>query len=363
MKCSRYCQKNLIGFVSRLSESNMPNVFTSMPNQVQETYKIRPAGRHILTIGRDLIQDRYTAIVELVKNAYDADSPDVNIDFKASADQNRCSICIEDHGHGMSRDIVINRWMVPSTDDKLKRQKSPAGRTMQGRKGIGRYAASILGDNLLLETVTANGEKTTIYVEWQTFESARYLDDVEILIETKVTSEPAGTRLTITGGTKLLNEWGKLQLDKLKYELKKLVPPVNIAEPEVENNNKFLINLSIAGSFVDQKDIIRETIEPFPIFNLFDYKITGRVGSDGTGVLSYSSPKARNTIEEKIQLDLGSPTDCGELIFDIRVYDREKESIDSLIGRGLKDETGNYFTNLQTSMQSLRIWLTTVFIG
>jgi HSP90 family molecular chaperone len=211
-----------------------------MPNQVQETYKIRPAGRHILTIGRDLIQDRYTAIVELVKNAYDADSPDVNIDFKASADRNRCSICIEDHGHGMSRDIVINRWMVPSTDDKLKRQKSPAGRTMQGRKGIGRYAASILGDNLLLETVIANGEKTTIYVEWQTFESARYLDDVEILIETKVTSEPAGTRLTITGGTKLLNEWGKLQLDKLKYELKKLVPPVNIAEPEEENNDKFL---------------------------------------------------------------------------------------------------------------------------
>ena len=25
------------------------------------TYKIRPAGRHILTIGRDLIQDNYAA--------------------------------------------------------------------------------------------------------------------------------------------------------------------------------------------------------------------------------------------------------------------------------------------------------------
>ena len=41
------------------------------------TYKIRPAGRHLLTIGRDLIQDNYAAVVELVKNAYDADSPDV----------------------------------------------------------------------------------------------------------------------------------------------------------------------------------------------------------------------------------------------------------------------------------------------
>ena len=30
-------------------------------------YKIRPAGRHLLTIGRDLIQDNYAAVVELVK--------------------------------------------------------------------------------------------------------------------------------------------------------------------------------------------------------------------------------------------------------------------------------------------------------
>ena len=46
------------------------------------TYKIRPAGRHILTIGRDLIQDNYAAVVELVKNAYDADSPHVDVEFK-----------------------------------------------------------------------------------------------------------------------------------------------------------------------------------------------------------------------------------------------------------------------------------------
>lgn len=44
-------------------------------------FKIRPAGRHILTIGRDLIQDNYAAILELVKNAYDADSPDVRIEI------------------------------------------------------------------------------------------------------------------------------------------------------------------------------------------------------------------------------------------------------------------------------------------
>ena len=36
----------------------------------QNSYLIRPAGRHILTIGSDLIQDEYAAIVELVPTAF-----------------------------------------------------------------------------------------------------------------------------------------------------------------------------------------------------------------------------------------------------------------------------------------------------
>ena len=105
-------------------------------------YKIRPAGRHLLTIGRDLIQDNYAAIIELVKNAYDADSPDVEISFQARNDLKGYIIEIKDHGHGMPLDTIINKWLVPSTGDKLNRKISPRGRIMQGRKGIGRYAAS-----------------------------------------------------------------------------------------------------------------------------------------------------------------------------------------------------------------------------
>ena len=86
------------------------------------TYKIRPAGRHLLTIGRDLIQDNYAAVVELVKNAYDADSPHVDVEFKKlpSLSEYSISIVISDHGHGMSRDDIINKWLVPSTEDKIK---------------------------------------------------------------------------------------------------------------------------------------------------------------------------------------------------------------------------------------------------
>ena len=305
------------------------------------TYRIRPAGRHILTIGRDLIQDVYAAVVELVKNAYDADSPDVNIKFMTNPDHSGYSIIISDHGHGMSKDTVINKWMVPSTRDKLDRRISPSGRVMQGRKGVGRYAASILGTDLLLETVTAEGEKTTVYVEWENFEDAEYLDDVEILIETTEVSEPPGTQLTMAGDIELLADWDKKQFEKLRFELKKLKSPVSAAL----SDDDFCIILKVEG-FPAVEDI-SETIESFPIFDLFDYKIAGKISADGNGILTYSSQKVRNTADESILFDTGGPTGCGELDIDVRVYDRDKDAIDSLIGRGLKDESGNYVGKLQ----------------
>ena len=300
------------------------------------TYRIRPAGRHILTIGRDLIQDNYAAVVELVKNAYDADSPDVHIEFKA-LDLSGYSITISDHGHGMSREDVINKWMVPSTLDKLDRRKSPSGRTMQGSKGVGRYAASILGSNLFLETVTNGdrdvGEKTTVYLEWEPFKDARYLDDVEIIVETEKTSELQGTCLTIEGDAEFLTEWGEKQFGKLRDELKKLQSPVST----VFGEDEFCIKLTVNG--FPEIDDIEETIEPYPLFDLFDYKISGKIREDGKGALTYSSKKARNTVEEKIPFDFGKDTGCGELDIDIRVYDREAEAIDTLIKRGLTDES------------------------
>lgn len=304
------------------------------------TYKIRPAGRHILTIGRDLIQDNYAAVVELVKNAYDADSPDVNIEFTASPDRNGYSIVISDHGHGMSKDDIINKWLVPSTQDKLERRESPSGRIMQGHKGVGRYAASILGTDLFLETVTAEGEKTTVYLQWKDFEEVQYLDSVEIPVETVEASQPNGTRLTMNGDAELLAGWEPERFDKLRFELKKLTLPVSTDLSNENNSDTFRISLRVRG-FPNVADI-EEIIEPYPLFDLFDYRIAGSINTEGKGMLTYSSQKARNTVVEKILFNFGKPTGCGELDIDIRVYDREAESIDSLIKRGLMDESGNY---------------------
>lgn len=96
---------------------------SKLKGQYLSAYEIRPAGRHILTIGEELIQDQYAAIVELVKNCYDADSKYAQITFKKIPEKDCLEIKIEDNGHGMSPEDVINKWLVPSTDDKLRKKE------------------------------------------------------------------------------------------------------------------------------------------------------------------------------------------------------------------------------------------------
>jgi signal transduction histidine kinase len=306
----------------------------------ETVYKIRPAGRHLLTIGPDLIQDSYAAVIELVKNAYDADSPEVSIKFQAVPEKKEYEVIISDHGHGMSLEIIKNKWLVPSTDDKLERQISPGGRIMQGSKGIGRYAAAILGNSLVLETVAENGEMNTVTINWEDFEKAKFLDDVPILVKRAISSEKTGTTLKIAGKGSYFSLWDKKQFDKLRFELKKLIPPIEEKSKSRKKKESFSIKLNIKG-FDSYPDVI-EIIKPFPFFEYYDYRISGQINKDGQGTLIYSSQKARNIPDETIKVDLKRHTGCGNLVFDIRAYDREKEAIDALIKRGLKNPSGNY---------------------
>ena len=96
------------------------------------TYKIRPAGRLLISIGRDLIRNAHSALLELVKNAYDADAKSVKIEILADQKKKSVKVVVSDDGHGMDMDTVINKWMVPATGDKNDRKRSPKGRVMQG---------------------------------------------------------------------------------------------------------------------------------------------------------------------------------------------------------------------------------------
>lgn len=307
-----------------------------------ESHRIRPAGRHLLTIGEDLIHDHHAAVLELVKNAYDADSLEVTVSIELSDDEETVVITIFDDGHGMSKNTVINSWLVPSTKSKLQNRISPSGRVMQGRKGIGRYAASILGSDLLLQTVTSEGEKTEVSFHWADFEVAEYLSDVEVEVKSYDTDEPHGTKLTITGRGKYLKAWDSDEIKILEYELRKLISPVEREQASRTGTKTYKIYFIVDGFFYESTHMTKKEIEPFPLFELYDYRISGDIKENGTGSLKFINHKAKNSVDENISIDLKESTGCGNLIFDIRVYDRETESIDQIIKRGLKDEHGDY---------------------
>ena len=327
-------------------------------------YKIRPAGRHIITIGRDLIKDKYAAIVELVKNAYDADSPTCKVSllpFEKMVEINGetitkkgIKIIVKDEGHGMPFEVVTEKWMVPSTDDKLKRMVSPGLRRMQGKKGIGRYSASMLGDDMILQTIDETGELTTLYLIWSYFEDAKYLDDVDVLIENFSTSLESGTEIIIVGDESHLTDWGEKEIQNLKSELKKLIPPVDNLEHYIDaDTDNFKIQLEIGDfPFLSYANTV-EDIEPYPLFELFDYRITGSVNPEGIAKLKFfnnrtNDPNAEiipefNIILNKNPKRKGKEEFSGELKIDFRVYDRDPDSIDNLIFRGLKDPITNRY--------------------
>src|SRR5690606_2427506 len=147
---------------------------------------------------------------------------------------------------GMSFETVTDKWMVPSTDDKLHRGTSPKGRILQGKKGIGRYSASMIGDDMVLQTIDETGDLTTLYLIWEHFEKAKYLSDVDVLIENFKTNQSSGTEIIIVGDENHLNEWTTKQIQNLKFELKKLIPPKEKDEGlSEENTDDFEINLEI----------------------------------------------------------------------------------------------------------------------
>ncbi|NDV42945.1 sensor histidine kinase [Flagellimonas sediminis] len=328
-----------------------------MDSKPELSYKIRPAARIIHTIGSDLIGDSYAALVELVKNSYDADSSkvDINFEYKSIDNEDALVILISDDGHGMNFDTVINKWLVPATDDKLKRKESPKGRKFQGRKGIGRFAASILGQEMTLSSIDENGEKTTVVIDWRKFKTDEFLEKIELLVEKEMTNEESGTQIEIIAKNEVkdskISAWDKNSIESLVNELRKLISPFKDFE-----NDRFTINLSFTNCPIEGYNERDFEIETYPIIELYDYRISGIVDSQGTASLLYENNvtdvKQSENINTHFELQNGGKY-CGELTIDFRVFDREPEAIDNLINKGLIDPVTEKFAGKNEAKRML----------
>lgn len=331
------------------------------------TYKIRPAARLIHTIGRDLIGDSYAALVELVKNSYDAEASrvDINFTYKEINKKPALIISINDNGHGMDFNTIINKWLVPATDDKLKRKISPnKNRKLQGRKGIGRFSASILGQEMTMSSIDEKGEKSTVVIDWRIFNSEGFLENIELLVEKEQTKETSGTFIELIAFDETnktpddeiednkLSIWNENSINTLINELRKLISPFDDFEED-----EFKINLEFNNCKIGDFNDTKLEIETYPIIKLYDYRISGTIDNEGNAILEYENNSLLETtqkekINTKYQLNEGSKY-CGLINVDFRVFDRDPEAIDNLINKGLIDPVTNKYAGKNEAKRML----------
>ena len=143
---------------------------------------LRPRARLMSMLGEELISNERVALIELVKNAYDADAELVVIRFIAPLEEGRGAVEVWDDGHGMNDATVRGAWMMIATP---YRQRSPQsetkGRRVLGAKGIGRFAAARLASRTTLVTRREGAEEITLRINWGDFSQGdAYLDQVPI---------------------------------------------------------------------------------------------------------------------------------------------------------------------------------------
>ena len=151
-------------------------------------------------LGVQNFTNKESAILELVKNAYDAQANNVSITFSDR------SIVIIDDGIGMSKSTICENWMHVGKSDKgysLSGTEDNDGRVLAGSKGVGRFALARLGASVNVYSA----KKGEIPVKWTTNWSESILDDL-----TNEENLPLGTRIEISA---LRDRWTEKSIKNL----------------------------------------------------------------------------------------------------------------------------------------------------
>lgn len=190
-----------------------------------DTHLLRELGT--LLVGRDS-----TALVELIKNAYDADARIVTIHGESLA--NHGLISVRDDGHGMTYENFTESFLrIAGRSKEGGDRRSPRyGRKYTGAKGIGRLAAHKLGERLALESTPdnavlgrrADANGVAANINWVEIEaSEKSIDETKLIQATRTPTSLAdsGTELTIS---RLHSEWSTRQLNEFLAEVRSTRP-------------------------------------------------------------------------------------------------------------------------------------------
>ncbi|MHA2123152.1 MAG: ATP-binding protein [Promethearchaeota archaeon] len=189
-------------------------------------------GKLFKHIGRNQIDSETIALIEIVKNSYDADATEALITFDNVSKLNG-EIIVTDNGHGMTLDQFKEYWMCPGTAHKEKERTSPLFcRTMLGRKGMGRFGTDKIGAKVVVKSKAKNEQLTfAATIDADAFEKPNakfqstpillnFLNKPDLKFVEK--DFEVGTQIRMK---KLRRTWSKKMISEVREELCKMISP------------------------------------------------------------------------------------------------------------------------------------------
>jgi signal transduction histidine kinase len=219
-------------------------------------------------LGEELVPGIDQAILELVRNAYDADAVSCTVKL-SGVNQPGGTLIIEDDGIGMSRYNIRHGWLVLG---KSKKKDSPRTKKFMrqpvGEKGLGRLAALRQGSTALLETRSSRlpSVQYRLEINWGRFEKADTVEDVELPITRVFCQGTPGTTITVSA---LRDSPTEEQLLQLARGLALLANPF-------DKTTGFTPKLQVEG-----RPDLALTVEK-GLFAEADYHLLAHLNSDGT---------------------------------------------------------------------------------
>lgn len=160
--------------------------------------RIRFAPSILRRLGEELNPNIDQGLLELVKNSYDADATECHVWLDGNGTPG--TVIVEDNGDGMNDEEIRSGWLVLGDSKKTTdRVTSRLGRIPAGNKGLGRLAALRLGHQAKMISSTGDGEQYEVTLNWDKFDQAATVDEVEVLIkQSKQEEQRHGTRIELS---------------------------------------------------------------------------------------------------------------------------------------------------------------------
>lgn len=231
-------------------------------------------------IGRENVSNLEGALIELIKNTYDADAKKCVVYYESSTDR----LFIIDNGIGMNKDVIINNWMTIGNSTKKESVFTKSGRVNTGEKGIGRFALDRISEKCTMLTVSKD-ERFEWLVNWENFDSSEMITDTyaelndisenipEFLsdLDNEFLCDMLKSDFTGTGTCFVLenlrDQWNEAVIERVKSSLQKLLPPME--------NNVFELFFFLQDTKTKDARILPD------LLNEYDYKLHFEVDDFG----------------------------------------------------------------------------------